>query len=75
MKNVKLFATVAAFAATWMLGVFMGDYTARCDEMPSHIHKGSIETKAADGHYLIHHMTGDIYEMSGGEWKLLEICE
>jgi hypothetical protein len=64
---------IACAAAGFMTGKIYG-YNDR-PSLPAHVHRGGFGTEAEEGHYLIFDMTGEMYEMSGGEWKMLEICK
>jgi len=72
---VLLFLVAGLSASFFMIGKLAAYRpTPTRPSLPDHVHSGGFGTQAEEGHYLIFDMTGEMYEMSGGEWKMLEIC-
>jgi hypothetical protein len=74
MKHTATLILLFLVVVTYIAGFMTGKLAAYQPSLPDHVHSGGFSTKAEEGHYLIFDMTGEMYEMSGGEWKPLEIC-
>jgi len=75
MKHTATLILLFLVVVTYIAGFMTGKLAAYQPALPGHVHSGGFSTQAEEGQYLILDMTGEMYEMSGGEWKMLEICE